>query len=81
MTDPEIPGWEFAAQERSRLVSALFPRQEPDPTFDFAYPEKNHALRQMIRRLNDYDANTFTSEPRPTDTRRLSSHFRYPGSA
>jgi hypothetical protein len=59
----EIPGWEFESKERSNLVSVLFPRHEPEPIFeptlDAAYLDINRGVRRMVRRLTDYDAETF----------------------
>jgi hypothetical protein len=64
MTDQEIPGWEFENKERSALVSVLFPRHadEPtifEPTLDAAYLDVDRGVRRMVRRLSDYDAETF----------------------
>jgi hypothetical protein len=60
----EIPGWEFESKERSTLVSALFPRHaaEPivfEPTLDAAYLDVERGVRRLVRRLTDYDAETF----------------------
>jgi hypothetical protein len=63
LTDREIPGWEFEMHERPSKFSALFRRDELEPSFASTYQDKNHALRRMIRRLSDYDADTFKAEP------------------
>ncbi len=64
MNTAEIPGWEFENKERSALVSVLFPRHgapEPifEPTLDAAYLDIDRGVRRMVRRLTDYDAETF----------------------
>jgi hypothetical protein len=63
MTDQEIPGWEFENKERSALVSVLFPRHAEEPVFepmlDSAYLDVDRGVRRLVRRLSNYDAETF----------------------
>ena len=63
-TAVEIPGWEFETKERSALATALFPRHaaQPvvfEPTLDTAYLDIERGVRRLVRRLTDYDAETF----------------------
>ena len=58
MPEPQIPRLEFEIHDRS-AISALFQRHESELT----YQESNdRAVRRLIRRLADYDADTFKTE-------------------
>jgi len=68
VADPEIPGWAFETRRRARLLPTRSRPPESEASFDCFYLDTSRALWRLVRRLSEYEPNTFrVTDARGTD--------------